>query len=390
MNVPTFPIFGVDIVSFSIDLATMFALFLAVSITLNIEAGYTGIPNFGKVMFVAGGAAIAGSVSGRLATVILAINTHGDYNTNIAQIITQINAGLSNNPLLSLELLFVGVVLAAGIGGALGYLASYPAIRLREDYLGMLLLAAAQLFQIFLGGYQPLIGGTQGIEVPDLFQSAETGVGSRDVAVLGIFAIFAVLVYIYTERMARSPLGRTLRAVRDNEDAANALGKNDVAIRRNVIVIASAVSGMAGALLTFYVSSVGPETWTRVTWTFWPWVIVILGGAANNAGVALGTLVFTFTMKIIDQVKFTFQPIIPFDVNWLEYLVFAAMLILTLALRPGGILPEKSSTTLPRSVVARIMEPLPKSDANTLQKANQSDSINKRSDPDSDSLKAPG
>ena len=357
ISVPSVPIFGVDVISFTIDLGTTFFLFLMVSLTLNLEAGYTGIPNFGKVMFVAGGAAIAGAVSGRLATLILAINTHGDYNTHIAQIITQINSGLSTNPALSVELLFVGIVLAAAIGGGLGFLASYPAIRLREDYLGMLLLAAAQLFQIFLGGYQPLIGGTQGIEVPDLFQWAAIGTGFRDVAVLGVFAIFGLLVYFYAERMARSPLGRTLRAVRDNEDASRALGKNDVLFRRNVIIIASAISGVAGALLTFYVSSVGAETWTRITWTFWPWVIIILGGAANNAGVALGTLVFTFTMKIIDQVKFNFQPYIPFDVNWLEYLVFAAMLLLTLALRPGGILPEKPSTTLPRYQVATIMEP---------------------------------
>ncbi len=385
MNVPALPIFGIDIVAFSISLATAFALFLAVSLTLNIEAGYTGIPNFGKVMFVAGGAALAGSVSGRLATLILAINTNGDYNTHIAQIITKINTGLSNNPILSIELLLTGVALAAGIGGGLGLLASYPAIRLREDYLGMLLLASAQLFQIFLGGYQPFIGGTQGIEVPDVFQWAEIGTGVRDVAVLGVLAIFVVLVYIYAERMARSPLGRTLRAVRDNEHAARALGKNDVAIRRNVIVIASAICGMAGALITFWVSSVGPDTWTRVTWTFWPWVIVILGGAANNAGVALGALVFTFIMEIIGQVKFSLQSYIPFDVNWLYYLVFAAMLLVTLALRPGGILPEKSSTTLPRYSVAKIMQPWPVSGWDKVQPVSRPASAESTVKPQSDS-----
>lgn len=390
MNVPTFPLFGIDIVAFSISLATAFFIFLAVSLTLNIEAGYTGVPNFGKVMFVAGGAALAGSVSGRLATMILAINTHGDYNTNIAQIITQINSGLSNNPILSVELLLTGIVLAAGIGAGLGFLASYPAIRLREDYLGMLLLASAQLFQIFLGGYQPFIGGTSGIEVPDVFQWAEIGIGFRDVAVLGVFGIFAVLVYVYAERMARSPLGRTLRAVRDNEHAARALGKNDVAIRRNVIVIASAICGMAGALITFWVSSVGPETWTRVTWTFWPWVIVILGGAANNAGVALGALVFTFTMEIIGQVKFSLQSYIPFDVNWMYYLVFAGMLLLTLALRPGGILPERSSTTLPGYRVAKIMRPWPISGWEKVQPVNPPASTESTIKPESDSHDDPG
>lgn len=336
---------------------TAYALFLVVSLSLNLEAGFAGVPNFGKVMFVAAGAAVAGSVSGRLAAVILGVNTHGDYNGFIAQIIQQLDSSLSNNAVLSIEILFLGIILAAIIGAALGFFASYPAIRLREDYLGMLLLAAAQLFQIFLGGYEPLIGGTQGIEVPDLFAWAGNGIEVRDVVVLGFVAVFAGLVYFYAERVARSPLGRTLRAVRDNEVAARSLGKDDVAMRRNVIIVASAISAMAGALLTFYVGAVNAETWTRITWTFWIWVMLIIGGAANNAGVALGAFSFTFLFKVVDQVKFYFQGSIPFDVNWLEYLMFASLLILILAFRPGGILPEKSSVTLPWRTVAQVMQP---------------------------------
>ncbi len=287
------------------------------------------------------------------------MNTHGDYNGFIAQIITQVDSSLSSNAVLSIEILLLGILLAAAIGAALGFFASYPAIRLREDYLGMLLLAAAQLFQIFLGGYEPLIGGTQGIEVPNLFAWAGNGIEVRDVVVLGFVAVLAGLVYFYAERVARSPLGRTLRAVRDNEVAARALGKDDVALRRNVIIVASAISAMAGALLTFYVGAVNAETWTRITWTFWIWVMLIIGGAANNAGVALGAFSFTFLFKVVDQVKFYFQGSIPFDVNWLEYLMFASLLILILAFRPGGILPERSSVTLPWRTVEQIMRPKP-------------------------------
>ncbi len=357
MDVPTFFLFGVNIIRFMIDLMIAFALYLVVSLSLNLEAGFAGVPNFGKVMFVAAGAVVAGSVSGRLAAFILGVNTHGNYNGFIAQIITQLDSSLSGNAVLSIEILLLGVLLAAAIGASLGFLTSYPAIRLREDYLGMLLLASAQLFQIFLGGYEPLIGGTQGIEVPNLFGWAGNGIEVRDVVVLGFLALFAGLVYFYAERVARSPLGRTLRAVRDNEVAARALGKDDVAIRRNVIIIASAISAMAGALLTFYVGAVNAESWTRITWTFWIWVMLIIGGAANNAGVALGAFSFTFLFKVVDQVKFYFQGSIPFDVNWLEYLMFASLLILILAFRPGGILPEKSSVTLPWRTVAEIMRP---------------------------------
>lgn len=356
MDVPMFVLFGIDIIRFLIDLGTAYALYLVVSLTLNLEAGFSGVPNFGKVMFVAAGAAAAGSVSGRAAALILGINTHGNYNGFIASIIPVVDSALSQNILLSIELLVLGVVLAAIVGAVLGFVASYPAIRLREDYLGMLLLAAAQLFQIFLGGYEPLIGASQGIEVPDVFAWAETGIEVRDVVVLILVVAFALLVYLYVERVARSPLGRTLRAIRDNETAARALGKDDAAVRRNVIIVASAISAMAGAILTFYVGAVNAETWTRVTWTFWIWVMLIIGGAANNAGVAVGAFSFTFLFKVVDQVKFYFQNYIPFDVNWLEYLMFASLLILILAFRPGGILPEKSSATLPWRTVAQIVQ----------------------------------
>lgn len=349
-----------NIATFLVDLGTFFMLYLAVSLSLNLEAGFAGVPNFGKVMFVGAGAAIAGSVCGQLATIILGLDTHGNYPSHIPQLISQINFVLRHNIPLSFSLLALGVVLAAALGSAMGWAASFPAIRLREDYLGMLLLGAAQLFQIFLGGFEPIVGGTQGIQVPDVFAWADVGVGVRDLIILCFFAIFAVIVYLYVERVARSPLGRTLRAVRDNEIASRALGKNDVAIRRNVIIVASAISAIAGALLTFYVGSVGAETWTRIEWTFWIWVMVIVGGAANNAGVALGAFSFTTVFRVLEQAKVFLPSIqilsVPIDVNWLEYIFFSALLIGIIAFRPGGIIPEKSSLTLSPEQVAAIVE----------------------------------
>src|SRR5207249_5371260 len=124
------------------------------------------------------------------------------------------------------------------------YIVFYELTSIDDYYIGLLLLASALFFQIFLRIYPPVIGGVQGIEIPDFFGWANTGVGTRDVVILGVVALFAVSVYIYFERIARSPLGRTLRAIRDNEVASRALGKDDVAIRKRVIVVASAISGM--------------------------------------------------------------------------------------------------------------------------------------------------
>jgi branched-chain amino acid transport system permease protein len=355
--IPPIPIFG-DPVLFLIGFGNFVALYIAIGLSLNLEAGFTGIPNFGKVLFVAGGASVGGAASGRLATYLLGINTHGNYIVFNAQAIAGgVNPFIATNIPFGFAILFVGVLIAALIGGTFGYLASYPAVRLREDYLGMLLLASAQFYQIFLSGFEPLIGGTQGILVPDPYAAwAGAGPGVKDAVALGVISLFAFLVYVFVERIARSPLGRTLRAIRDSEEASEALGKDNVAIRKKVLVIASAISAMAGALLTFYLGSVGADTWTRIDYTFWPWLIVIMGGVANNTGVVLGSLVFAFTLKFLQQIRHPLQAYLPIDVNWVQYIAFGTLLIVVLMLRPDGILPERASVTLGKYRISAIID----------------------------------
>ncbi len=355
MALPQALFFGVDLVKVGIDFVNFYALYFAISLTLNLEMGYTGVPNFGKVLFVAGGAAVAGSLSGRLAAYVYGITVRGDYITFNAQIIQRVSNLLAADPLFSVELLLISLMIAALIGAVFGYLSSYPAIRLREDYLGMLLLATAQFFQIFLRGYGPLVGGTQGIFVPDPYSYFESlGLGIRDLAAAAVISVFAILVYIYAERVARSPLGRTLRAVRDNEDASRALGKDDVSVRRKVLVIASAMAGMAGALVTFYSGSVGADTWSRFAWTFWPWLIVIIGGAGNNFGVAVGALFFAALFKGLTQIELALPSTTPSDPNYLIDIVFAALIVTVLLTRPEGIIREKSTHTLSKGTLSLI------------------------------------
>ena len=357
-GLPALVFFGIDWVTFGIDFMEFYALYLAISLSLNLEFGYTGIPNFGKVMFIAGGAAIGGAVAGRLAAYILGIGQNLDFITFNARIITQVNGDLVNDPQLAVELVVIALVVAALLGGAFGFLASYPAIRLREDYLGLLLLGIAQFFQVFLRTYTPWIGGTQPTFVPDPYAYfVGLGSGVRDLIAMVVMVVFAIGVYIFIEKVVRSPLGRTLRAVRDNEAASAALGKDNVAIKRNALIVASAIAAMAGALYSFYVGSVEYDTWTRFAWTFWPFLIVILGGVGNNTGVALGTFFFTLILRGLQQAQPYLQPYIFFNVNWLQDFLFAGLLLAILYLRPEGIIREKSSFTLNRGVLSRIVGP---------------------------------
>jgi len=347
---------GFNLVTFLIGFVNFYALYIAISVSLNLEFGYAGVPNFGKVLFIAGGASVTGSITGRLAAYALNINTHGDFITFNFRIIGQVNPLLPSVPWLTLGILLLGVVIGAAIGGLFGYLASYPAIRLREDYLGMLLLGVAQFYQVVLRTYTPLTGGAQNLSVPDpYYYFVSLGTGYRDLAAGVVMSIFAVLVFVYAERVARSPLGRTLKAVRESEDAARSLGKDDVAIRRKVLVVSSAIAGIAGALFTFYVSSVEYDTWTRFAWTFWPFLIVIIGGVGNNYGVALGAFFFALIYKGLAQIQPYLQPYLFFDANWLQDLLFATLLISILMIRPEGILKEKSASTLPKSKLATII-----------------------------------
>lgn len=353
MGLPSVILFGINFVPFVIDFVEFYALYLVISLSLNLEFGYTGVPNFGKVLFIAGGAAFGGIVSGFLAVQLTGIGKGQDYLALSGRIVNNINHQIAGDPVLAIEILAFALGIAALIGGVLGFLASYPAIRLREDYLGMLLLAMAQFFDVALRTYT-----ANPISVPDpAYYFSTLGPGVEGLVDDAIMVGFLLLVYVYIERVVRSPMGRTLRAVRDNESASEALGKDNTKLRRNVLIVASAIASMAGALYSFYVGSFEYDTWTRFAWTFWPFLIVIIGGAGNNTGVALGTFFFAAIFKGLQQEQQALQKYVTFSpgfVNWVQDLLFAGLLLAILYLRPEGIIREKSSFTLPRKALNRI------------------------------------
>jgi branched-chain amino acid transport system permease protein len=349
----------IDLVSVFIQVGILFCLYLIVSLTVNLEFGYTGVPNFGKVLFVSVGGLIAGSLSYRLAVYVLGLKSNNIIDAQ-AIFSTKINATIVANPDLGIELLLFSLAVGASIAALIGYLASFPAIRLREDYLGMLLLAAGQFFLIFVTAYIPITGGTEGLLVPDPVNwSVTAGVGFRNVVVLAILAAGTLGVFFYAEKVARSPLGRMMRAVRDNEMSSEAIGKNTVGVRRNILIIASALSGIAGVLYVMWEPAVAPTTFTRVVWTFYPFVIVILGGVANNIGVGLGTAVFVGIETTIDQARTCVLAngiSLPFDINSLEPIMIGVLLLLVLLWRPKGLIREKPTPTIKKSRLQQIYD----------------------------------
>jgi len=342
--------------------AELFCLFLIISLTVNLEFGYAGIPNFGKVLFVAAGAFLGGSLAYRLMVYLMGLK--GDVFAYQASFISAIDTRLTANSYLAVEIAIFMLAVGAVMGALFGYLSSYPAIRLREDYLGMLLLAAGEFFNYFSLAYFPFLGGALGMTAPSPIFDLGSVIGQPNLLVLLVLIVAAVAVYIYAERVGRSPLGRTLRALRDNEEASEALGKDNVAIRRNVLLVSSAIAGMAGVLWLFYMPYIAPGTvgsFTRQTFTFIPFVIVILGGAANNRGVLVGTFVYLLIFNAFNQgtsylISSGYNIFGPIDPTRFETMFIGIMLIAILLRRPQGLIGEKPTLTLARARLREIAE----------------------------------
>jgi branched-chain amino acid transport system permease protein len=338
-------------------------IYLSISLTLNLEFGLTGIPNFGKVLFVAAGGMLGASVMYRLSLIAFHLHSNDIFESSPLYVDSKINPGLAHDPLLAVGLFAFMVLFGGGVAAILGYLASYPAIRLREDYLGMLLLGCGSLFSVLTAYYPPIVGGPENLTAPNLL----AGFGENDsYAMLVIAAIFAVCVFYYAQRIVKSPLGRTLRAVRDNENASEALGKDNINIRRKTLIVASFISGVAGALWAINWSQIGGliggdvgGTFPRLVYTFFPFVIVILGGAGNNYGVVVGafllTALQTITVESIPSYLLSITiPGVNTDLldevlNSLQFLVVGMLLLVVLLWRPEGLLREKPTYALPKA-----------------------------------------
>ncbi|BAJ51305.1 branched-chain amino acid ABC transporter permease [Candidatus Caldarchaeum subterraneum] len=369
-----------QLIIFLLNVLGYVAIYLMVNVSLNFEYGFTGIPNFGKVLAVAGGAFVVGAVPGRilasqlnlfagyravqdnpvlaecLSTLVQVkpkLMDSIDYIEDNAVVIDCVRRVLVNDPVLSIALLVAMVGLAAIVGAGLGFIASYPSIRLREDYLAMTLLAMGEFLRQI--GYldRTLVGGTLGVAVPDPYGWLG---GLRPYAATLVMLTVAVLFFLYVRSVTYSPAGRVLRAVRDSEMAAEVLGIDVVRVKQKILVVSSMMAAVAGALWAFNSVAVIANNYDRFTWTFWPWVMVIIGGAGNNRGVLLGTLVFVILRQAILTYNYLLEPFIPFSIVWLDRLLFGIALIIVLIIRPQGIVPEKPTPAISFEKIRKMVQ----------------------------------
>jgi branched-chain amino acid transport system permease protein len=334
-----------------------FAVFAIVTMSLNLETGITGIPQFGRVLAVIAGAFAVGAIPGRIMAYFMGLPFGLDYTKDIIQfqIAPEITATLSVSWLLSLMFLLLCLVTAAVSGAVIGWLTSRPAIRLKEAYLGISLLAFGDFFMWVGHNWAPMVGGSTSVSVPDPFRIF--GEYRFEAVVIMIF-IAALLVYAYLNRLASSPFGRTLKMVRDNEISASAAGKDVVRIRTQSLVIGSVLAAIAGGLYVIYTGTVTATGYSRLIWTFWPWAFMMLGGIGSTIGVLLGVMVLTIMRTIITVYRFEiFGFLMAWGINplWLEFTLMGAVIVGVILFMPHGLVPEKVQSILPARRLDRVL-----------------------------------
>jgi ABC-type branched-subunit amino acid transport system ATPase component/ABC-type branched-subunit amino acid transport system permease subunit len=285
---------------------------------LNLEFGVAGVANFAYIVLVAAGAYFYAALTlGPPAAL-------GGFQQYI------IGAHLP---------VALAVVLAALITGALGCLIGVTGLkRLRADYQAMVMLVLSILATTVIGADTGLFNGDAGLSlIPNPLASVSAS--SRGWYYVAVVAVVCVLGYLALRRFTTGPLGRVLRAVREDDDAAIAVGKNVVRLRLAVQAVGGVYAGLSGALLAGFIGGWSPQSWQYVE-TLALLTAIIVGGLGNDAGVLVGTAIIP--VLILQGVQFLPQiqgaPELTADLGWI---VLGVLTIVFVFIRPQGLIPER-------------------------------------------------
>jgi branched-chain amino acid transport system permease protein len=247
--------------SFFLIFAGSFAIIV---LGLNLQWGYTGLFNVGVAGFVA-----VGAYTSAILTTPEAADRIGGFGWPV----------------------WAGWLAAMAAAALAGLLVGAVALRLRDDYLAITTFGVAVTIQLVATNAKALTGGPFGVQfIPKPLQGwLGTGL-PWTLGYLVLTLALLALVYLALERLVRSPWGRVLRAIREDEAAAASLGKRAFFFRLQSFVIGSALMGLGGAVYAHFVGYIAPEDFLPIL-TFQLWAMLIVGGSGNNRGALLGAFV---------------------------------------------------------------------------------------------------
>lgn len=299
------------------------AIYALAAIGLNLHFGYTGLLNFGHVAFIMVGAFGVGSAV--------------------------VKFGLS---------MWWGVLVAVVVSAILALILGIPTLRLRGDYLAIATIAAGEALRLFFNStyLEPVTNGPFGLgPAASQFQNLSPFNGGkiyelgpfhyqgRALWIMVVTWSLVIIACLLMWLLMRSPWGRVLRSVREDELAARSLGKNVYSFKLQSLVLGGVMGGLAGVMWTMDVSTQYPATFDPKV-TFYLWVIMILGGAGRIMGPVLGAVVFWFLFSFLDGLL---SGLIPgMNTGAARIALVGLALMLLMVFRPAGILGNKEEMRL--------------------------------------------
>jgi len=267
-------------VSIEAAIGTNAVIYTLAAIGINVQFGYTGLLNFGQAAFMAVGA----------------------YGLAVGVATWGLNFWLS---------ICIGIASAVALAIILGI----PTLRLRADYLAIVTIAAAEIFRITVrtSNYRDVTGGTDGLQQfsgaffdINPYGKGQYGVGpvsfdDRTMWVLTVGWILVALCCLVVYLLMRSPWGRVLKAIREDEDAVRSLGKNVFAYKMQSLIMGGVIGCLGGFIFALSTGSVTPDSYAPEV-TFFAYTIVILGGAARVLGPVVGAVIFWLFIQFSDQI----------------------------------------------------------------------------------------
>ena len=306
----------IDILSFVIFFFIICSFYIISSLGLNIQYGFTGMFNVGIAGFFAVGAYTS------------AILTGPEYADTIF-------GGFQ------LPIIF-GWLCAIVVSGLAGVLVGLVTLRLREDFLAISTFGIAICIQLVALNSESVTRGPNGLyAIPKPFARFLDSAFMSNLIYLIICIITIVAIYYALERVVKSPWGRVLRSIREDEIAAEALGKNVFMYRLQAFVLGCGIMGLAGAMYANFVRFISPQDFLPI-FTIQVYVMLIVGGKGNNLGAIVGAIVIWALWSASDSlINFIVTPDYQTQAAALRIIIVGMVLVLMLLFKPLGILPEK-------------------------------------------------
>ncbi|MCA9884318.1 MAG: branched-chain amino acid ABC transporter permease [Anaerolineae bacterium] len=343
---------NIDIAATLIAVLTFFGIYALMAISLNLEYGVAGVPNFGQALFVSIGAYVTGVTYTRLLPILAGTDVINPCGTGLGQALQLRSDIMKSMPAVGFGNFLLTLLIAAIIGGLVGFFISYVTLRLKQEwYLALVLLVGGEIVRIVVRGMDDLIcshNGISGIAQPFAFIGE-----ARTSAVLFMLLVLAIalIAYWYSEKLIRSPYGRLLKALRENENVTRSLGKRISVARAQIMLIGSVIAAISGVLFAVNLGFVNTNDFV-VTLTLDVWVMVVLGGLGNMRGALVGALLITVMDRAtaILAIQMNMSGI-TLEFNYVRFILFGVILLLMLRYRPQGILPEPTLTTTAHDVI---------------------------------------